>query len=165
MAGEGHSCFGPRAEIRVLLDVAETGPGSQQTPLVWERRCAQAGSGLLPDLVLSSAAGPGSGAELLQAWTEGPASVQVARCRSGTDPPPAPVSGVETRGQESSGRQAGRLSSVDAALSWSSPRERGLAACMQLPLVMLEKCVNSLFLVECCLNWPSPCCRRSQGSR
>ena len=82
MAGQGDSCFGLRAEIRVLRGGAETDPGSQQNPscisLVWEHRfallelhtesggpCYRGGISFLRDLVLSSAAGPSSGAELL----------------------------------------------------------------------------------------------------
>lgn len=135
VAGQGYSHFGVRGEIGVSQGGAETGPGRQKLSPVppvpggvpWlHGRCTQS-PGLSAHrmapascVTLSSATSSGSGAALPEAWTEGHTRVKVPSPGQGLIPLPTPVSRTESQGQQSSRRQTGRLSSTDAALSWSS---------------------------------------------
>lgn len=117
-----------RSPLWMLLGETEPDPGSQQTPLVppqsgrgsvlhgrWTHHPGLSATGVATaSCVTFSPAGPGRGAELPGTCSEGCARVQVAQLRSGTDSPPALVSGADVRGQESSRRRTGRLSSLDA---------------------------------------------------
>lgn len=83
---------------------------------------------------------------------------------SGTDPPAH--TNVQNRVPRPAEQQEANWAVVQhrccsvLEFSW----KQGLAAHLQPRPVMLEKCVNLMFLVERSLSWPSPGCRHSQGS-